>query len=538
MELPNMKYADKLTKGKQVRFRGLNHTIGARDGEIWDMKNMTGDHAPVLSTRARRMLYKTLEKPGGLYAWEGLAWVDGTGFYYKGEWKGTVSEGLKHFGSLGSKIVILPDKCYYDVASDTFGSMESMWEGETLTFTNGKLYGVHADANTIQAEGVSWAEYFREGDAVTIAGCTVHPENNQTAIIREIDGDKLYFYENIFSIGENGYAETGSMRIARTVPDLISVCENENRLWGRTEDTVFSSALGDIFNWNLYDGIDSDAYAVTPGSGGNLTGCISYRGYPIFMKVEHIYKVYGSVPSDFQLMGSASLGLADGSGGSLAVAGEVLYYLGRNGIMAYSGGIPQSVADAFGMDRFRNAVGGSDGLKYYVSMEDESGTAWLYVYDTQKKMWHKEDQTRVTHFASWNGNLYFLNDKGEIWITGNIQDPPDGVQEEEEFEFMVEFSDFTDDDPNKKGVGKLQMRIELDPEAELEVLVQFDSDEVWRSVKSIVSSDPKRSFVLPVVPRRCDHYRVRLQGWGGCRVYSMTREYFSGSELKSSTRRN
>ena len=52
MELPDMKYADQLTKGKQVKFRGLNHSIGARDGEIWDMQNMTGDHYPLLCTRS------------------------------------------------------------------------------------------------------------------------------------------------------------------------------------------------------------------------------------------------------------------------------------------------------------------------------------------------------------------------------------------------------------------------------------------------------------------------------------------------------
>lgn len=537
MELPSMKYADKLTKGKQIRFRGLNHTIGARDGEIWDMQNMTGDHNPVLATRAKRMLYKKLTKPGGLYSWEGLAWVDGTGFYYKGELKGQVSEGLKNFGSLGSRIVILPDKCYYDVATDTFGSMESRWEGNHVTFSNGKLYGVDADANTISCENVSWNTYFREGDAVTISGCRIHPENNQTAIIREIDGDKLYFYENIFTIGEEGYTEE-NVSIARTVPDLISVCENENRLWGRTRDTVYSSALGDIFNWNLYDGIDSDAYAVTPGSAGSLTGCVSYRGYPIFMKDEHIYKVYGSVPSDFQLMGSASLGLAEGSGNSLAVAGEMLYYLGRNGIMAYSGGIPQSVGDAFGTDRFRNAVGGSDGLKYYVSMEGEDGTAWLYVFDTQRRTWHKEDKNRVTHFASWNGNLYFLNDKGEIWITGNVQDPPAEATDEKDFPFMTEFTDFTENEPDKKGVGKLQLRIELDDGASLNVMIQFDSDGEWRKIRTLTGSEGKRSHVLPIVPRRCDHYRVKLEGTGGCRIYTMTREFYSGSELKSKSGRN
>lgn len=538
MELPNMKYADKLTKEKQLRFRGLNHRIGAKDGEIWDMMNMTGDHSPVLATRARRMLYGKLEEPGGLCALEGLAWVDGTGFFYNGVWKGEVSQGGKSFGTLGKNIIILPDKCYYNVQTDTFGSLESRWQGDRLTFTNGTLYGVAADANTIRCEGVAWSDWFREGDAVTISGCTVHPENNMTPIIREIDGEEMRFYENIFNIETDGYTEMGELGIARTVPDILHVCENENRLWGITKDTIYASCPGDIFNWNVYDGIDSDAYAVTPGSAGSLTGCISCRGYPVFMKAEHIYKTYGSIPSDFQVMGSASLGLAEGSPSSMAIAGEVLYYLGRNGIMAYSGGIPQSVGEAFGMDRFRNAAAGSDGMKYYVSMEGEDGTCWLYVYDTLKRTWHKEDQTRATHFAYWQGNLYFLNDKGEIWITGNIQDPPEGAQAEDDFPFMVEFSDFTDDDPNKKGVGKLQLRVELDEDAELTVNIQFDSDGIWREVRTMTGTDPKRSFLLPIVPRRCDHYRIRLEGKGGCRIYSMAREYYSGSELKTTRGRN
>ena len=38
---------------------------------------------------------------------------------------------------------------------------------------------------------------------MTISGCTTYPENNQTSIIREISADKkkLYFYENIFTVG-------------------------------------------------------------------------------------------------------------------------------------------------------------------------------------------------------------------------------------------------------------------------------------------------------------------------------------------------
>ena len=542
MKLPNMKYADGIAKGQQIRFGGLNHSLGAGDGELWDMRNLTGDHYPLLSSRAPRRLYKTLDSPGGLFQWEGLCWVDGTAFFFQGKARGEVSPGKKEFASMGAYIVIFPDKCFYNVETDTFGSLEAKWSGESLVIGHGKLYGEDAMANAIRCPGFNWAGSFRTGDAVTINGCTAQPENNKSIIIREIDGDSLYFYENSFVLsGEDGaaeYTETGHLTVERTVPDMHCLCENENRLWGCSDDTIYASKLGDIFNWNVYDGLDTDAFAVDTGSAGAFTGCISYMGYPIFFKEDHIYKVYGSIPSNFEIMGSATLGLAAGSAGSLAIAGETLFYLSRSGIMAYTGGIPQPMGQSFGTERFRDAVGGSDGLKYYVSMRSTDGSWGLYVYDTQRGMWHREDETQAVGFARWDGSLYFLNDRGELWLTGNAQDPPEGATEEPPVEWMAEFADFTEQDPNKKGVGKLQIRLELEEGASAEVWLQFDSDGRWLRAGSALGEGPKRSYYLPIIPRRGDHYRLKLVGTGGCRIHSLVREYYSGSELKSKRGRN
>lgn len=537
MQLPSMRYAEKYGKGTQVRFRGLKHRLGANDGELWDMENMTGDHYPLLSTRKKRRKYKTLINPGGLFCLDGLCWVADGRFYYRGEEKGQVSPGLKRFASIGNYILILPDKCYYNTETNVFGFIESKWEGLALTFGNGKLFGEDADANMIYYPDAVWSDYFKVGDGVTIAGCTIHPENNQTAIIREIDGDRLYFYENIFVLNEDAeYTETGNLTVSRDVPDLLFACENENRLWGCTNNTIYASKLGDIFNWNVFDGLASDAWAVESGSAGKLTGCISYRGYPTFMKEEHVYKMYGTLPSNFEMMGSASLGLMDGSADSMAIAGETLFYLGRGGILAYTGGVPQSVSKDFGTMKFRNAVGGSDGLKYYVSMQGEDDVYWLYVYDTQTGLWHKEDRTHATHFASYQGVLYMLNDKGEIWAMGE----PEGVVTEEEpaFSWAAEFADFTEQEPNKKTIGRLQLRVELEPGATAQVWIRYDSEDGWIPAGDPLSADAKRSYTLPLVPRRCDHCRIKITGTGEARIYSLTREFYVGSEIKSRPGRN
>ena len=48
MRLPYAKYGDKFTKQSQVRFNGYNHSLYARDGDIFDMQNMSSDQLPLL----------------------------------------------------------------------------------------------------------------------------------------------------------------------------------------------------------------------------------------------------------------------------------------------------------------------------------------------------------------------------------------------------------------------------------------------------------------------------------------------------------
>ena len=160
----------------------------------------------------------------------------------------------------------------------------------------------------------------------------------------------------------------------------------------------------------------------------------------------------------------------------------------------------------------------------------------LYVYDTQKGLWHTEDATKARYFARFGGNLFLLNDQGEVWIAGNVQNAPEST-EEEPVAWSAEFGDFTENDPNKKGVSKLQLRMELEEGAEVQAYLKFDGGE-WLKVDEKLCEAKKRSYYLPIVPRRGDHYRLKLEGKGTFRLYSLTREYYSGSELKSTQGRN
>lgn len=519
--LPSMVQAERLSGQQQVSFAGYDHNAVVREGWLYDMKNLTGEWYPVLSPRRGRTRLRTLTRPNGLFSAGKLCWVDGTEFYFDGVRKGTVTDCKKRFARLGAWVLIWPDKAYYNTATDTFGALEASWSG-TASITNYAYDAESASAeevyqgNAITTTGAAFP--FEAGEAVFLSGSS-EAGNDRSAVIREVrSGGRMLVFSN------NTFTEHAGERLTleRKVPDLDFFCENENRLWGCKGNEIFASALGNPFRWNNYEGLATDSYAVTVGSEGDFTGAASFLGYAMFFKADAIHKIYGGKPANFQAMSSAVSGVADGGGESLAVAGEMLFYLSRTGVVSYSGGVPVSVSAPFGPVRFDEAVGGSDGRKYYISLRE--GTGWtLFVYDTRTGLWHKEDDTHALGFAQEDGVLYLLDaaDNGLYSVgTGGYED----------IGWMAETGDFTDAGPDKAGVVRLQLRFEADEGATVKVEIQFDSDGVWRPVKELASTR-KRSYVLPIIPRRCDHYRLRLSGTGGCRVFSLTRQFYRGSEL-------
>lgn len=566
MRLPEMRCGDGLTKSTQVRFGGYDHRPGAGDGTLWDMENLTGDQFPLLAVRRPRRLDRELEQPGGLWAHNALCWADGDGFFCDGKRVGTVAPGRKQFAGMGSRILIWPDKAVYDTATGRFERLEASASLTGVSFRNGTLYGEEAERNTLYCAGVDFRELFSAGDAVTVSGCTRHPENNKTPIIREIDGDghALRFYENVFELDTGAdekpqdYTEPGTVTIARTLPEMDFICVNDNRLWGCKGDSIYCSKLGDPKNFNVFDGLGTDSFQVDAGSAGEFTACVSFLGYPCFFKTDRIYKMYGDLPSNFQLMGSATLGVAPGSHGSLAVAGETLFYLSPAGVVSYSGGIPSPIGACFGEQRFSEGVAGSDGLKYYISMRDAgtdrarpqgSGRYQLFVYDSQRGVWHREDETQAAGWACLDGTLYLLAEDGGLWqVNGNVSGS-DTL--EEPVLWWAEFNDFTEGSPDARGYGKIQLRLELEAGSQAWVELKYDSEDGWRRVSSVLTSPGpsfaaqandrsggasaarKRTFLLPVIPRRADHFRLRLGGTGWCAVYSIAREFYGGSENRT-----
>lgn len=544
--LPSLPFEDGIRKARTEVFGGYDHNIGAGDSTIWDEENMTSDYYPVMGTRRARYAYRTVTAPHAVYALNGLWWLEGAALYHdRMDGLGPVLvmptlTSEKQFAAMGSRLLVWPDKVVI-TDTGTEHSIQPLAASVTAVcfIKNGTYAGEEADANTIYSADRDWSLSFKPGDAVTISGSSIE-SNNKTAIIREIEDDELHFYENTFTL-----EPAVTLTLAREIPDMDFICTNENRAWGCKGDTIYASKLGDPTNWNVFDGISTDSYAVDAGSDGAFTACCSYLGYPVFFKEEHIYKVYGSRPSNFQLMGSATMGVKAGSHKTLAIAGETLYYLSRSGIVAYAGGVPENIAKAFGTDRFSGGVGGSDGLKYHVVLHnDAEDEDEHFVWDSRRAMWHREDTLGAEGFAFSNGELWMLSSpvgggsSGKLFGLG-LAEAIVNSEREAGMRSFVETNDFVEADPNRKGTAKLQLRGELGAGAKLIVKIQFDSarygapsapDSAWETV-AVITGTKKRSWYLPIIPRRSDHFRLRFEGIGEWRLYSLVRESYSGSEI-------
>lgn len=550
--LPEVPNGGNIVKKMQTEFGGMDARPLAGNGVLRSAANMTSDYLPALRSCAAMPMICDLhgvKKPNGMY-WAGkLYFVDGTALKVFGEdmsWSkvatvGTVADSEKVMCALGDRLVIWPDKVIV-TKEGVLESLEASYTAEGLVFGDGTYAGESAEGNSITTAGEAFP--FKVGDGVTITGCG-EEANNVTAIIREISEDKktLRFYENTFT----GATETGEVTIKREVPDLDWLCANENRLWGVKGDTIRCCKLGDPYNWNVFDGISTDAWSVEAGSPGDFTGAVSYLGYPVLFKEDKIYKVYGNKPTNFELMSSATQGVKKGSGHSLAVAGETLFYLGPTGIMAYSGGMPSRIDEPLNRI-FTSVTGGSDGDKYYAAWHGIQGDvaqpsygqseSWgCFVWDPRRGAWMEQGIGECACMARGDG-LYSIAKNGRMnRIDCGVWHKMDGVSSYNGQSSSVEFGPFDWSSFGSKYPISLKLRLRAYGTAKFRIYIRADSKprEMVKEFTHAGGSDPVESdFIIHVPIRRCSQYSVKIQctdGWGWT-LYGMEHEFYIGQKSR------
>lgn len=572
-------------------FKGLDRRTVIAEGRFSAMKNMSARKYPLLSTRAKRGVHEIRGADNiegnitGLISKEKLICTKGR-YIYSGVSDEWIDLGLdpttqKELISFGSYVIILPDKKYYNYADrEDRGDIEAKYVRLPSDGRNVTAYPCRADGSvlSIKSKGavaptnpengdtwldtsgekpvmkqyssysMSWVvmgnifvrlscdqltgdkrlgDVFRKGDSITVTvsdvALKIYPGLkvlNGSFVVSEVVNDGIGLV--IPLLLDQSYQFTG-ITVERKMPKLDFIVESGNRLWGcfygegadgKRLNEIYSSALGDFRNWNAFQGVATDSYAASVGSDGRFTGAVSYRGSPYFFKENVVHRVMGSQPSSYQIASSELDGVGEGCGGSLAVIDGVLYYKSRSGVCAYDGTFPSSIGDALGRGIYRDAVGGDALGRYYLCMDDK-----LYCFDTQTGIWSEEDDIKVTAFCEHKGVLYFTDGKQIYSVDGGT---------EQNFEWFAETGDMGLGTNEKKYISRIVVRMRLAIDAVASVSISYDSSGVW---ENIYNADGMyvQTYNINIRPKRCDHFRIRIEGRGECDVYSITKYISPGS---------
>lgn len=540
-------------------FGGLNRSPRTGEGEFAQMENLSSDFYPVLAPCPPR---ERLDITGvtSLGAGQHLFYTQGTELVL-GDRRidlGLSPDGNKILVKMGAYVVVFPDKKYASTLENgDCGGLEARFEAANAVLTPCTLEGADRIPDYIQSaeplspeNGTLWLDTaaspavlkewsaasnlwaavetayvrieapgigvpFRQYDGVTLSGAEALDGAN---VIWQAGSD----FAVVSGVLE-GQKHMRGLVLSRTVPEMDYVIECGNRLWGCRAGTdrlgnpvneIYASKLGDFRNWNCFMGLSTDSYAVTVGTQGPFTGAITYLGNPLFFKEDCLYKIYGSYPAAFHVQSTACRGVAQGGGESLAIVGETLFYKSPMGVCAYDGSLPAEVGRNLGFDPLEGGVGAGFGGKYFLSLQEHTGTDALYVYDKLLGQWHRETGFGARQMVSHAGKLYGLDENGGLWLLR-------GGKSRARVKWMARTGRISGWDGKRMVLKSLELQLLLANRARMDISVRYDDRGAWERIGTLTGSD--RRFLLPIRPKPCSHLELLLEGEGDVRLLSLTR---------------
>jgi len=561
------------TEDRIIEFKGISRRSMKDDGEMVDALNVTADAYPSLRPRRPRGEYPIdadIFRPIRIIAkFERLAMIavdddNHVNFYYDHQKIVAVNDLTpdSFMVAIHTKICFFPQKTYLEIFPEGQGgyrignylSMEASAENLsdlTVTISN-------EDARVTLASNPG----FKYDDAVNLIGTlSYRPSGSSTAqtmdcnascMVKEIVNNNTLVLPRETFIEMTGQGATEikfSGDITRTIPaNLDYVIEWNNRLWGASNDdnTVYACKLGDPTNWMYYQSTGLDSYAATQGTDGVWTGAAVYSSHIIFFKEFSMCRVYGTAPSNYQVTNTNVYGVEKGSALSVVTVNDTVFYKSTIGIMAYSGGTPVCISDALGVS-FANVVAGTENTKYYASCQMADGGYELYVYDIGKSLWYREDPTKFRACANVGDRMYYITSEGSQLMCGDdvfcdpllmcsasdtsaricVINPQNRAESMEEIEWMAEFGPFHEFIESKKIYSRILLRAKAWGESSMKVYIALDEGD-WMLVRSYEHVRTKGEMI-PILPRRCDRYSIKLEGKGDCEILSLTRKVRQGT---------
>lgn len=469
------------------------------------------------------------------------------------------SNGFIH-GSGEAPTTLVNDGMYALYNADHSGANMYVWQGKDTGQNGAGIMQTDnvfrlADAGTGESD---FSTGFFVGDEVTLENISI-----STASVGNFQNIEFGPYATVIDVGEkyvtlrfadvdqaslvkycgqltaeNTFSPLHTFSLSRPLPDIKYVTEWNNRLWGcggENNSVIYASALGTPRCWSVYENTAADSYWMNVGDGEEWTGAATFEDHAYLFKQNKMWKIFGNKPSNFQ---SAVYDFGTIANKSIATVGNMMVWASRDGIYAYNGGMPQRISHNLGDERFYgDCVGWGCQNKYYIYCarvpSPERDDYKIYVYDAETGLWYEETAVTSGIFGSCQlPEEVIMNTKdGLVGITGTgIPVPPTAATgTEDKVEWSFDTPELASGDPDFKWIAKIQISCELEEGATAAVSAFYDGSDVPYVIGRFAEGR-RRTELLPARLRRCQRVKLRVEGSGFIKIYSISYQTEGGSE--------
>ena len=211
--------------------------------------------------------------------------------------------------------------------------------------------------------------------------------------------------------------------------------------------------------------------------------------------------------------------------------------------MAYDGSLPVEVSSQFGDEMFDSAIacGHKNKLYMFMSGPQTSSIGHLFIYDTKRGLWHKESGIKIHDLCVIKDEIYYTEMSSAGSLGWNIHTLLGSGITEEEVEWECETGIIGLNHPDHKYISRLDVRLSVEYGSQVELYIQYDNENKWRHLYTAEHQISKkmwlprrRTFSIPIMTRRCDHFRLKIKGKGKAEIYSISKTIEHTNSLKES----
>lgn len=335
-------------------------------------------------------------------------------------------------------------------------------------------------------------------------------------MIKNGTATRLIYYK------QDGTTQTSDITalLSKLTGEPQGLYSSSRRLFILQNDYVHISYDKDIENWQVYlinNGVSPVcAQMMDMHSGGRFTAGVNYKSSMLMFKQGTMYGIFNK-STPFTIAKIADVGCINPR--SIAICRGTLYFLAQEGVMAYTGGLPQLVSGKCpGLaDKLRDSTACADGRYYYIGN---------YVYDTENQQWSKirAEQSGVAFSSKgwFNGRVYYLRKAGGAYQTYTYQ-PNQFDSACTPAEWFFQTKQLFADSHQKKLFTRLVLRIEPMQSASLSVSVSADGG-AFSAVYTDMLTRAK-TVEIPLCIPPCESLQIRVSGSGKVTVFYLKYSY-------------